>query len=231
MGQYHKIISLTAGEYLNPTDYDNGNKLTEMAWSSGGVLEALTYKLLSDWKGHRIALVGDYGRKSDFSEEALIGIPTNWHNDMYDYIDKYFENGKTPPITYLNDSPHVIMNFSKNEFISPEGYGDNTSPNVFARDAEGGILESLIVLLASACKGGARGGGDVDSDSELVGSWAGDSIAVIPAVDLPANAVCLDAAMRQVMVDGDDILYAVDGDKVQRAKWDYLTRKRVFAVA
>lgn len=41
MGQYHKAINLDRLEYLNPSAFGDGDKLTEFAFSAGGMMSAL----------------------------------------------------------------------------------------------------------------------------------------------------------------------------------------------
>lgn len=209
MGQYHVIVSFTAQEYFDGHGFGAGVKLLEMVWSTGGAMEALGHKLQSDWKGHRIAVVGDYYEKGDLSAEALTGINLGKNEHFYSYVIRNFESGKPEELfVNPNSEDHVIMNYSKNEYITPEGYGDDPNPNIFSREgADGGVMEALVILLAASCKGGPRGGGDIDSDSELVGSWAGDSIAIIPVTKLPLDAFCLDSPMRGLMEDANEAKY------------------------
>jgi hypothetical protein len=222
MGQYHVLVSLTANEYIDSNDYDCGVKFQEIAWSTGRVIEALGNKLQSDWRGHRIALVGDYYHKGDLPEEAFTGLSGEPQKDFYSYVFNNFD--KSLASSYVNDSDenHVIMNYSKNEYITPEGYGDETNPNIFSRyGSEGGVMEVLLALIAASCKGGARGGGDIESDNEFIGSWAGDSIAIIPSSQVSSTALCIDSAMRQIMVDSGETTYADIEGKIVRSSWDY----------
>lgn len=83
---------------------------------------------------------------------------------------------------------HRIVNLDKREFLHPHKFGDGLKLMEFGHSSSGTLL-GLTVLLAAACKGGGRGGGDIHADSPLVGSWAGDRIAIVgdysEATDLP----------------------------------------------
>lgn len=226
MGQYHTIVSLTAHEYLDALEFNNGLKLAEMSWSSGGIMQGLGHKLQSDWKGHRITLVGDYYQKNDLPKEAFTGMEGQPETDFYSYVHGHFETSKYVPYDNPNTGHHVIVNFSKNEYITPEGYGDSINPNVFTHDGyEGGVMESLLILLAASCKGGARGGGDIESENVLVGSWAGDSIAIIPVEELSKTSVCIDEGMRTLMQDAKETTYAEVDGKILRSAWDYVNNR------
>lgn len=73
---------------------------------------------------------------------------------------------------------HILVNLTKKEFVNPHEIGNGLK-----------ILEqigwdyststALVMLLAGSCKGGSRGGGDIHTGHELVGSWAGNRVAFI----------------------------------------------------
>ena len=73
---------------------------------------------------------------------------------------------------------HKIVNLDKKQILHPHKFDDGLKLMEFGQSGQG-TMAGLAVLLAASCKGGARGGGDVDSESTLVGSWAGDRIAII----------------------------------------------------
>jgi hypothetical protein len=72
---------------------------------------------------------------------------------------------------------HIIANLDKKEFIRPHPLGDGAK--LLEWGSEGGVMDALRLLLAAACKGGGRGGGDPNSNDPLIGSWAGDRIAIV----------------------------------------------------
>ena len=89
-----------------------------------------------------------------------------------------------------------IVNVDKGELIDPLQFvGDGQKLGEFAFGS-GGVLTALAALLAD---GNGRGGGDLKSEGDVVGSWAGDRIVV--AGDYGDEGKFLD--------DHDDI-YAVD---------------------
>lgn len=224
MGQYHIVASFTAGEYLNATDFGQGVKLAEMYWSKGGLMQALGEKLQTTWKGHRVAVVGDYYHTSDFPKDTFTAYNEDFtKTNLFDYIEDNFMNGKTEHFINNNvEENYVIYNYSKNEMVTPQGFGDSTNPNIFCRDGyEGGVMSVLLVLLATSCKGGPRGGGDIDSDNEFVGSWGGDSIGIIPLSELPKNPTCIDEGMRKVMQEANETSYSKVNGVWGRTAWDF----------
>lgn len=75
---------------------------------------------------------------------------------------------------------HYVCNKTKHEYLNPHGFGDGLKLMEFGMSA-GGVMTALAILLASS---NGRGGGDlrIDDDHaliEVVGSWAGDEIAII----------------------------------------------------
>jgi hypothetical protein len=67
-----------------------------------------------------------------------------------------------------------IVNIKKKQYISPHTFGDGSKLMEFSMSANG-VLAGLAILLAD---GNGRGGGDLNSDNPIVGSWAGDNIVV-----------------------------------------------------
>lgn len=73
---------------------------------------------------------------------------------------------------------HYCVNLTKKEFIHPHQIGNGLK--LYEQVGwEYATATALVMLLASACKGGPRGGGDFRCEHPLVGSWAGDRIAFI----------------------------------------------------
>lgn len=66
------------------------------------------------------------------------------------------------------------------QYIRPEPFGDDFSIEGLLHTWDGCPM-MLAILLAD---GNGRGGGDLNSESEMVGSWAGDKIGVITATDI-----------------------------------------------
>ena len=69
---------------------------------------------------------------------------------------------------------YKIVNIKKKEYITPHRFGDGAKLMEFSMSANG-VLAGLAILLAD---GNGRGGGDLRSDNEIVGNWAGDNIVV-----------------------------------------------------
>ena len=222
MGQYHLPISLTAQEKLRPSDYDDGNKLLEMTCSQDGVVKKLGELLQSSWKGHRIAIIGDYCAEDDLSAEALEGITLPHAVDLYDVCMETFNSPAEVDFISSNESVHVIYNLTKNEYLLPSDFGDSNAPSVFIDEGiDGGVMTAFFSLLAVSCRGGARGGGDIDSSSDLIGSWGGDRIAIVTENDLPENATNISSGMKDILVEAKEGAYKEIDDTVVRLRWDY----------
>lgn len=81
---------------------------------------------------------------------------------------------------------YKIVNPVKRQYLNPSNFGDSLKLQGFG-NAGYGTMFALSILLAS---GNGRGGGDINSSSPLIGSWAGDPIYVVGdysdvVVDIP----------------------------------------------
>lgn len=72
-------------------------------------------------------------------------------------------------------SNYIIANFDRKEYLRPIVFGESGSLESVMKSYEG-VMTALIVLLAD---GNNRGGGDLRSDAEVIGTWAGNRIAII----------------------------------------------------
>ncbi len=59
MGEYYNWVNIDKKEYLNPGDFDLGNKLYESAFAGNHFLGALYDLISSEWKGDTIIFLGD----------------------------------------------------------------------------------------------------------------------------------------------------------------------------
>ena len=69
---------------------------------------------------------------------------------------------------------YKLVNITKGQFIEPLSFNDGSKLLEFGSSGDGTML-GLSILLAS---GNGRGGGDLFSDKQVVGSWAGDQIVI-----------------------------------------------------
>jgi len=69
---------------------------------------------------------------------------------------------------------YYVINLDKKEYLHPHKFGDGLKLWEFGSSGTGTMF-ALAVLLSD---GNGRGGGDVHSDSPLVGSWARDRIII-----------------------------------------------------
>lgn len=102
MGQYWKVVNLDKREFLHPHALDDGLKLLEQAWSTGGVMTGLcmllaplpqkrgggdpdAHEFLGRWAGDRIIYVGDYSVDGDAPQVPGFGsiyndLDENWRD-------------------------------------------------------------------------------------------------------------------------------------------------------
>ena len=105
--------------------------------------------------------------------------------------------------------PVALLNFTKNQHLKPRFLGDGLSlSQVATAGHDGGTGTALMLLLAASCKGGPRGEGDVHSTSPLVGSWAGDRLAVVPEATLPHGTEPITSKVRRMLEDAGQGTYA-----------------------
>ena len=82
---------------------------------------------------------------------------------------------------------HLVVNADKRQFIHPNRLGDGLKLMEFGNSA-GGTMTALAILLAVS---NGRGGGDLHFESEVIGSWGGDRIAIVgdyaEDTDLPTS--------------------------------------------
>lgn len=69
---------------------------------------------------------------------------------------------------------YKIVNIKKKQYITPHTFGDGAKLMEFSMSASG-VLAGLAILLAD---GNGRGGGDLHSENDIVGSWSGDNIVI-----------------------------------------------------
>lgn len=122
-------------------------------------------------------------------------------------------------------APHVVVvNHDRAQTITPTLLGDpGTLLETAFGGVEGGTGTALHALLAASNKGGARGEGDICSDSPLVGSWAGDRISVLPKPEVPIVTYDITPKVREVLTDASEGRYRVYADgSVNRLDWEEL---------
>lgn len=69
---------------------------------------------------------------------------------------------------------HYVVNIDKKQYLHPHKFFDGLKLMEFGSSGSGTML-GLAILLAMD---NGRGGGDLHSDSPIVGSWAGDRIVI-----------------------------------------------------
>lgn len=67
-----------------------------------------------------------------------------------------------------------IINLDKRQFLSPEAFGHDATLEAIA-DTSQGVMQALVVLCAD---GNGRGGGDLHTPDDIIGTWAGDRVVI-----------------------------------------------------
>lgn len=119
---------------------------------------------------------------------------------------------------FEEDNPEVVLfNMDRQQVLIPESLGDGpTLHEIITRGYMGGTLTALSLLLAASCKGGGRHRGDFFYTHSIVGSWAGDRIAVVTLGEAEGYED-ITSRMRQVLYSGGEGEYKVNQDgSVQR---------------
>jgi hypothetical protein len=246
MGQYHSIFNLDKKSTYGPSDLNSFVKLMEQALTPGPCAGLLTV-LAGEWKGDRVAVIGDYAEDTDL-DLADSDLPasqiysgegfTEYGDTLRDLlastgVARFTEEQVTPAYsrkvcvladrTPGADAPQIVVfNHDRGEVLSPRGMGDDgTLIGTINTGYDDGTATGLYVLLAASCKGGPRGGGDIHSDDALVGSWAGDHISVLDAAEVPGSAVDITAGVRGVLAEAEPVAYRVADDGMVERKTAY----------
>ena len=69
---------------------------------------------------------------------------------------------------------YKVVNITKKQYITPWTFGDGSKLMEFGNNGMG-TMTGLAILLSS---GNGLGGGDLNSDDPIIGSWAGDKIVI-----------------------------------------------------
>lgn len=70
---------------------------------------------------------------------------------------------------------HIVANLDKKQWLHPHHMGDGMKLLEFGCSREG-TMTGLAILLATS---NGKGGGDLHSNDSIIGSWAGDRIAIV----------------------------------------------------
>lgn len=74
---------------------------------------------------------------------------------------------------------YYLANLTRREYLHPHRAGNGLKLMEFSGSGDG-VMQLLAILLASSNN---RGGGDLRSDHPIIGTWAGDRIAVVGDYD------------------------------------------------
>lgn len=110
---------------------------------------------------------------------------------------------------------HLIANLSKREYLNPQDFDDGLKLWEFNTG------KTVIALTALLTSSNEKAGGDFSVDSEIIGSWAGDSIAIIGDYQKPErlNGITYNIVASQFENIGDKIIEVLRQDKTFQEKF------------
>ena len=159
MGQYYVAVNLDKEEYLSPSDYHNGAKLTEHCYIGNEFANAVVNLLTGRWKNDRIVWAGDYGDEELFT-------PLGYKNNLYNYAEDTF--------TEVKDAD--IQNAQEDSYLCNKDIKMFVALKDLPKTEDGFVIHPLSLLTAS---GNGRGGGDYHGlDEKICGYWAADRLFV-----------------------------------------------------
>ena len=144
MGEYYDWVNIDKKEYLNPADFDLGNKIHETLSTENHLLGALYNLLASDWKGDTIVFLGDetHITKKDTNSvlKRLFDERQSWKEPGYDadYVYVFYKNisclFKASEETVRSEIEWILEN---DDFESNPFRIDSKSPyqGLFVRDS------------------------------------------------------------------------------------------------
>lgn len=162
---------------------------------------------------------------TDVSEKTIAAMVATGNVSFPDKGDGFtrFDNVKRSSSSEFS----ILVNEENGEALDPRVFGDSARLLSFASEGFGGTMTALAALLASSCKGGGRGGGDVralpgSTYVDTIGSWADCRISVKKRSELK---YCKDISLtvRELLVEGKESVYETDASgKVTRKfpEWD-----------
>lgn len=174
MGQYHKAINLDRLEYLEPSAFGDGDKLTELAFSAGGMMSALAALLAaSSGKGFgdlhsrteaRPGLMGqddwlaECGYTAELVDEFMLG---RWAGDRIAIVGDYFDE------LDLDDWGYSLSSRSKRKIVLSAG-GPFGNDRAYWTDIS--RLGIVLIGLEESMRDEAR---------EMLGADAGVAVAAV----------------------------------------------------
>lgn len=191
-------------------------------------ISALLYLLGTRWNGDRVALVSEAMFHDDIAAAAWEDLgPAKrhgaiWHDDpILDDATQYVAEARNQALTLNAEAqqdraPRIIVNYDKRQRLDPGELGDGPSLLRIACGAlsgvPGGTQTALTLLLAGSSRGMVSRG-DFPTNSDLVGSWAGCRLGVIPVTssDVPIGTESITDDVVHVLETAHLGAYSVEG--------------------
>ena len=93
MGQYFMWLNAVKGEYIEPIDFDLGNKRRESSWVGCEMLDVLFTLMSDDWENDPIVWIGDdYTSLKNETNLTLATVEKICGSNPYDYAIEHFKN-------------------------------------------------------------------------------------------------------------------------------------------
>ena len=143
MGEYYSWVNVDKKEYLQPGDFDLGQKSIESTWERNKLLQALYELLSTDWKGCHILFLGDECNAVDDETNEVIktilkhkeesncsGYLFDTVYDTYRNVSCLFKEAEDEVRNEIRIYLHMIAeedDDNDDRYIPPNEYGIDTS--------------------------------------------------------------------------------------------------------
>lgn len=225
MEQPHLLLNSTRRAYIWAGD-ERGT-LNSLASDRFSPISALLYLLGTVWNGDRVGLISPLMSRRDLVDAAwddLAGAKERgsiWRDDpILDDATAYAGEARQRALTlnaetHKDRAPRMVLNYDLRQRLDPAELGDGASLLRIACGAlpgvPGGTQTALTLLLAGSSRGRPTRG-DFSTTSDLVGSWSGCRIGVVPVTskDVPRGTESITDEVVTVLSEAHLGSYSVD---------------------
>lgn len=225
MEQPHLLLNSTRRAYIWAGD--ERATLKNLGSDRFSPISALLYLLGTVWNGDRVALVSPVMASTDIAPAAWDDLGDAqrrgaiWHDDpILDDATTYAAEARQRALTLNAEThkdrvPRMVLNYDLRQRLDPAELGDGASLLRVACGAltgiPGGTQTALTLLLAGSSRA-RHTRGDFPTNSNLVGSWAGCRLGVVPVTspDVPRGTSPITDEVVTVLEEAHLGAYAVD---------------------
>lgn len=204
----HAVVNSTRGEYLQPPSRQTA--LPALANAPFSAVSGLIYLLGTSWQGERVSITAGVGEELSDSGE---GSTERLRREAL---------GRAQGETHEDRIPHMVVNFDRRERLDPSVLGDGSSLGQMAcgclSGGPGGVQSVLTMLLHQGHQVDVPHVDDFPTRSPLLGSWAGDRVAVLPVHSsrAPWSTDSITAQAADVLARAGLAAYHLDRGEVRR---------------